>query len=223
MTILLYPQVVNRESSGQPDRSVPGFPTSRCRQRHDSQQEIRGSAVERPAVPFPVSLKHLLQAVLFTARLNKLRKEDIPGRARLQPCRTDLRPLRASAPEVRGLSMRLRCPRERTVPQRLTPATTVPFTARLKPCPSRIEFSRRLFSPEVRCFSIRLRNSEEKSLTPVSFQVRIHAERPGESIGWDALRWCCSCISSRASERIGFVSDRRGQSELIQFRRSSNW
>jgi hypothetical protein len=52
-----------------------------------------------------------------------------------------------SGPEVRGLSMRLRCPRERTVPQRLKPATTVSFTARLKPCPSRIEFSRRLFSP----------------------------------------------------------------------------
>ena len=39
---------------------------------------------------------------------------------------------------------RLRSPQERIVPQRLKPATAVLFMARLKPSPSRIEFSRRL-------------------------------------------------------------------------------
>ena len=35
----------------------------------------------------------------------------------------------------------------KTVPQRLKPSLVALFTARLKPCPSVIEFSRRLFSP----------------------------------------------------------------------------
>ena len=74
------------------------------------------------------------------ARAKSMREDTVLGRARLQPCRAKLCPLRALAPEVRRFSMRLRAPRERTVPQRLKPrgkwqhcgtAKAVPFHDRV--------------------------------------------------------------------------------------------
>jgi len=80
------------------DRSVPGFPhaaqdatsfaafikesSMNFRQRHQPQQEIRGSAVERPAVPSPMG-KRLSTKGTASA---------VPKQAR---------PMRALAPEVR--------------------------------------------------------------------------------------------------------------------------
>ena len=52
--------------------------------------------------------------------------------------------------------MHLGCPRERTVPQRLKPATTVTFTARLKPCPSK--------TPMTFCFDVKALTSKPSSL-----------------------------------------------------------
>jgi hypothetical protein len=84
----------------------------------------------------------------------------------------------------------------KTVPQRLKPAMAVSFTARLNPCRSRTQFSRRLFSPT---YLHRVFGSLQRSRPCASLLLLAAARNP------PILLWALHCIAYlRGSGTIEF-------------------
>ena len=136
--------------------TIPG--RARLQPCHTDRPALRASAPE--GIFLSTSKRIESPEKTVPRRLNRLRKTDIPGRARLQPCHTDRPALRASAHEgiFLSTSKRIESP-EKTVPRRLNRLreADIPGRARLQPCRTDRPGLRAL-APEVRCFSMHLQS-----------------------------------------------------------------